>query len=108
MWCFNDVRLELLDKLKKYQSKQLDNMSEIYQDITKTSAAVQQKLEKVINIHLMLSKRAEDVLRIISSHQEKLSPAEKQFHKELREMKDQIPNYQNKIKQVKGRFIYNY
>ncbi len=94
------IRLAILDKWLKIQEKDLAQIEAIVSDITKTSAAVQKKLEKVTNYHQLLTTRVENVLRIVSSHQGGLSPAEKQWHKELKERLQRLPSYHSKITQL--------
>jgi hypothetical protein len=93
--------VSILDKLNKAQEKELTQIESIQKDILQTQAAVKKKLEKVTNFHQLLVKRVEHVLRIISTHQGGLTPAEKQFHKELKQKHQKIPLYQAKIKDVR-------
>ena len=93
-------KIEILEKTKAQQSGDIKQLETIIVTLQQSSVQLQSKLDRVRKFQQLLVKRVESILQIIQAQQDGLSPAERNFHKELQQNKMNIPKYKNKIQQL--------
>lgn len=95
----------ILSNATQKHNQEIVDLEKSVKDITSEIQQTARKLDKSMKMQKLLGTRVEKLLRIINSHQSRLSIAEKQFHKELSDKQSKLPELQMQLKEVKSKQI---